>query len=467
VELSIMLAADTLKRLWQLTSLPGSALDHVHLSGADPVLPSSFAVGAAAQSTVAAAALAACEVGYLRGAPRQDVSVDMRHAALEAVGWFSIDGRAPPLFDPLSGLYRCADGWVRLHAVFLHHRQGAMRLLNLDPDKAARSDVEQAIASWHALELEEAAARAGLVLTAMRSFDEWDATSQGAAVGRQPLFSIERIAAAPPKALPSLAGNDTAQPLEEIRILDLTRILAGPVAGRTLAAYGADVMLINGPHLPNIEAIAETSRGKRSAVLDLRKSQERDVLRRLSADAHVFVQGYRPGGLVELGFGPAEIAKASPGIVYVTLSAYGREGPWAARRGFDSLVQTAMGFNKAEGAAAQGEVPRALPMQILDHATGFLIAACVSAALVRQAREGGSWHVNVSLAQTGQWLRSLGQIDGGFEIESPQVAPFLEKSASGFGELNSVRHSAQFSRTPAEWVRPSMPPGSHPPAWTA
>jgi hypothetical protein len=130
-------------------------------------------------------------------------------------------------------------------------------------------------------------------------------------------------------------------------------------------------------------------------------------------------------------------------------------------------VQTAMGFNKAEGAAARGEVPRALPMQILDHATGFLIAACVSAALVRQAREGGSWHVNVSLAQTGQWLRSLGQIDGGFEIESPQVAPFLEKSASGFGELNSVRHSAQFSRTPAEWVRPSMPPGSHPPAWTA
>src|SRR5260370_11596331 len=160
-----MLAADTLKRLWQLTGLPGPALDHIHLNGADPVLPSSFAVGTAAQSTIAAAALAACEVGYVRGAPRQDVSVDMRHAAMEAVGWFSIDGRAPPLFDPLSGLYRCADGWVRLHAVFLHHRRGAMRLLSLDPDAATRPEIEQAIGRWHALELEEAAARAGPVLT--------------------------------------------------------------------------------------------------------------------------------------------------------------------------------------------------------------------------------------------------------------------------------------------------------------
>ena len=460
-----MLAADTLTRLWQLMALPESALGHVHLTGADPVLPSSFAVGAAAQSTIAAAALAACEVGYVRGAPRQDLSVDIRHAAVEAVGWFSIDDRAPPLFDPISGLYRCIDGWVRLHAVFSHHRRGAMRLLNLDPDKTTRPEIEQAMMRWHALELEEAAARAGLVLTAMRSFEEWDKTAHGAAIARQPLFSIDRIADAPPKALPSLVGNKTAQPLEGVRVLDLTRILAGPVAGRTLAAYGADVMLINGPHLPNIEAIAETSRGKRSAILELRTPGDRDILRNLSADAHVFVQGYRPGGFMGLGFGPTEVAKVSPGIVYVTLSAYGREGPWADRRGFDSLVQTAMGFNREEGLAANGDTPRALPMQILDHATGFLIAACVSAALVRQAIHGGSWHVNVSLAQTGHWLRSLGQIDAGFAVDAPVMAPFLEKSGSGFGELNSVRHSAQLARIPAKWLRPSMPPGSHRPTW--
>jgi hypothetical protein len=165
-----MRAADALSRLWETTGLPASALDRVSLSGSDPILPSSFAVATAAQSTIAAAALAACEVGYVRGAPRQDVSVDMRHAAIETVGWFSIDGRVPPLFDPLSGLYRCADGWIRLHAVFLHHRRGAMRLLNLSPDTATRPEIEQALLRRHALELEEAAGRAGLVITAMRTF---------------------------------------------------------------------------------------------------------------------------------------------------------------------------------------------------------------------------------------------------------------------------------------------------------
>jgi hypothetical protein len=183
------------------------------------------------------------------------------------------------------------------------------------------------------------------------------------------------------------------------------------------------------------------------------------------APAHVLVQGYRPGGIAALGFGPDEAARLRPGIVYVSLTAYGTRGPWAQRRGFDSLVQTATGFNRAEGEAAGDGKPRPLPMQILDEATGYLIAMGAAAALWRQQREGGSWHVQVSLAQTGQWLRGFDRVEGGLKIAVPDRGPYLETTASGFGELCALRHSAQLSRTPAGWTRPSMPPGSDRPAW--
>jgi hypothetical protein len=454
--------AQALHDLWRLAGLPQDALGFAQLTGADPVLPSSFAVGTAAQASIAAAALAACELGHIRGTPRQHVSVDMVHAALECVGPFTVNGVAPEVWDKFSGLYACADGWLRVHANFAHHREGALRLLGLDPHGAMREDAERAMRSWRAIDFETAAADAGLVATALRSFEQWDVTPQGKAIAAQPLFTIDRIGDAPPLALPPLAGD--APPLSGVRVLDLTRILAGPVGGRALAAYGADVMLVNSPHLPNIEAIADTSRGKLSAHVDLREEAGREAMANLVAGAHVFVQGYRPGGLAALGFGPQEVARQRPGTVYVSLCAYGPQGPWAARRGFDSLVQTATGFNHAEGEASGG-APRALPMQILDHATGYLIALGASAALARQQREGGSWHVQVSLAQTGHWLRGLGRIDDGFAAKKPDAKPYLERVASGFGELVAMRHSAQLSRTPARWVRPAVPPGTNPPTW--
>jgi crotonobetainyl-CoA:carnitine CoA-transferase CaiB-like acyl-CoA transferase len=454
---------EVLAAIWRQAGLPDEALAFAKLTGADPVLPSSFAVGAAAQSTIAAAALAACELAHERGVPRQEVSVDMLHAALECTGWFSLDGHVADIWDKFSGLYRCADGWVRVHANFAHHRDGALRLMKLDPATATRADAEAAMATWKARDFEDAAAAQGLVVTALRSFDEWDATPQAQALAAQPLFTIERIGDAAPLPLPTL--NEDQRPLSGVRVLDLTRILAGPVGGKALAAYGADVMLINSPNLPNIEAIADTSRGKLSAHADLRTDEGRATLRKLIADAHVFVQGYRPGGMAGLGFGPRELSALRPGIVCVSLTAYGTQGPWAQRRGFDSLVQTATGFNDAEGTAAGDGKPRALPMQILDEATGYLMAFGAAAALRRQQREGGSWHVQVSLAQTGQWLRGLGRVPGGLQITRADVAPHAETTTSGFGELTALRHSAQIARTPAAWSRPSMPPGSHPPAW--
>ncbi len=454
---------DTLSRLWQLAGLPGDALAFLDLPGHDPVFPSTFAVGTAAQSTVAASALAACELAHVRGAPRQRVSVDMTHAAVECTGHFTLDGHPPDIWGAFSGLYRCADGYVRIHANFEHHQDGALRVLGLDPRTAKREDVARTLLDWRAADFEDACAQRGLVVTMLRTFDEWDATPQARAIAAQPLMTITRIGDAPPRALPPLSAND--RPLAGVRVLDFTRILAGPVGGRALAAYGADVMLVNAPHLPNISAIADTSRGKRSAHLDLHDENARATLWRLIDEAHVFSQGYRPGGLAALGFGAKALAERRPGIVYVSLTAYGTEGPWADRRGFDSLVQTAMGFNAAEGEAEGAGKPRPLPMQMLDMASGFLMAFGAAAALWKQQQEGGSWHVEVSLAQTGHWLRGLGRIDGGLQAVRPDFTPFMERRPSGFGELDAVRPSAQFARTPARYERASEPPGTSEARW--
>lgn len=458
-----MNSCDALSALWPLSGLPSQALDWIDLTGQDPVFPSSFAVGTAAQASIAAAALAACELGHARGAPRQRVAVDMAHAAAECTGWFTLDGHEPELWDPFAGLYRCADGYVRVHTNFRHHRDGALRLLDLDPATTTRADAEQALLGWKALDFEQAAADHALVATALRSFAEWDTTPHGQALAAQPLMTITRIGDAPPRSLPALAADDL--PLASLRVLDLTRILAGPVGGRAMASFGADVMLVNSPSLPNIAAIAETSRGKRSAHIDLRTEAGREALWRLVEDAHVFSQGYRPGGLAALGFSPEALAARRPGIVAMSLTAYGPQGPWADRRGFDSLVQTAMGFNHAEGEAAGDGKPRALPMQILDQASGFLMAFGAAAALWRQQREGGSWHVQVSLAQTGHWLRGLGRIEDGLRAGRPDLSPWLADETSSFGQLRAVRPSAQLARTPAGYARPSVPPGNDAPYW--
>ena len=463
--------ADALAQLWHLAGLDPASLGHATLTGAEPVVPSSFAVGTIAQASIAAAALAAAEIWLARTGRRQQVAVDMTRAAHECFGAFSVDGRVPEAWAKISGLYPCgaktaAPGFVRFHANFEHHRDGALRLLGLAPGPATeRAAVEAALQAWTAEDFEQAAADAGLVVAAARTFAEWDAHPQAQALAGLPIMSIERIADAAPRRLPPISGR--RRPLDDVRVLELTRVLAGPIAGRTLAAYGADVMLINSPHLPNIESIADTSRGKLSAHLDLKQADGRARLAHLIGDAHVFMQGYRPGGIAALGFGPADVARLRPGIVAVSLSAYGQAGPWAGRRGFDSIVQTATGLNAAEAEAFGSAEPRALPMQVQDYATGFLMAFGAQAALLRQMREGGSWHVRVSLAQTGRWLRSLGRVDQGTTVARPKFDGLLAEYPSGFGRLLALPHAAEFSATPCGWVRPSMPPGSDAAEWPA
>jgi crotonobetainyl-CoA:carnitine CoA-transferase CaiB-like acyl-CoA transferase len=451
--------------LWTSAGGDAAALDAITLTGEEPQLPSSFRVAAAAQASIAAAGLAAAQIWKLRSGQSQDVAVDMCHAVVECRSerYLRVDGKGSPMaWDAIAGIYKSRDQrFVRLHTNFRHHRDAVCRVLNCKPE---RDDVQAALMQWDAEAFETAAYAAGGVVAMMRPYEEWSASPHAKELATLPTIVIEKIGEAAPKPWP--AGD---RPLAGVRVLDLSRVIAGPVAGRTLAVHGADVLLISGPDLPAIPWLTiDTGRGKLTSFVELKSEQGRGVLRELLSGADIFSQGYRPRALAALGFSPEDAARINPGIVYVSLSAYGHAGPWAGRRGFDSLVQTSTGFNHAEGQAAGVEGPKELPAQMLDHSTGYLMALGAMMAKARQSREGGSWHVRVSLAQSGRWLWNLGRVADGFKTEDLKgdaVKPFIEEVSSGFGPLGAVSHSAALSRTPAFWARPAMPLGSHPPQW--
>jgi crotonobetainyl-CoA:carnitine CoA-transferase CaiB-like acyl-CoA transferase len=458
---------EILSDIWTSAGGEPAALDAVVLTGKEPQLPSSFRVAAAAQVSIAAAGLAAAQIWKLRSGQSQDVAVDMRHAVVECRSerYLRVDGKLPPpTWDAIAGIYKTRDQrFVRLQTNFRHHRDAVCKVLDCKPE---RDEVQAALMGWDGEAFETAAYAGGCVVAMMRSHEEWSELPHAKALAALPVISIEKIGEAAPKPWP--AGN---RPLSGVRVLDLSRVIAGPVAGRTLAAHGADVLLISGPDLPAIPWLTiDNGRGKLTSFVELKSEEGRGVLRDLLAQADIFSQGYRPRAIASLGFSPEDAAKINPGIVYVSLSAYGHAGPWAERRGFDSLVQTATGFNHAEGQAAGVDGPKELPAQMLDHATGYLMAFGAMMAKARQSREGGSWHVRVSLAQTGRWLWNLGRVADGLKTEDLRgdaVGPFIEELPSGFGPLQSVRPSAVLSKTPAFWARPAMPLGSHKPQWPA
>jgi crotonobetainyl-CoA:carnitine CoA-transferase CaiB-like acyl-CoA transferase len=451
--------------LWTSAGGEPAALDAVTLTGTEPQLPSSFRVAVAGQVSIAAAGLAAARLWKMRGAQDQEVTVDIRHAAVECRSerYLRLDGNPPPpAWDAIAGVYKTRDRrFVRLHTNFPHHREAVCRVLDCEAERGA---VQAALMQWDAEAFETAAYQAGGVVAMMRAHDEWSELAQAKALAALPVIEIEKIGEAAPKPWPG--GN---RPLSGLRVLDLSRVIAGPVAGRALAAHGADVLLVSGPDLPAIPWLTiDTGRGKLTSFIELKSEEGKARLRELLAQADIFSQGYRPRALADLGFSPQDAARINPGIIFVSLSAYGHVGPWAGRRGFDSLVQTTTGFNHAEGQAAGIDGPKELPAQILDHASGYLMAFGAMMAKARQAREGGSWHVQVSLAQTGRWIWNLGSVPDGLKAEdlkTEAIEPFVEQAPSGFGSLRAIRHAAQLSRTPAFWSRPSMPLGSHPPQW--
>ena len=451
---------EQLAHLWGLSGLPAEAIDRAQLDMVEPTLPSSYHVTAVATATIAAAGLAAAELWRLRsGDETQTVSVNSRHAENEFLSEHRVvieGAEETRLWGPIAGLYQCGDGrWVRIHANYPHHEAGVLEVLNCEANREA---VEQELRSWNAQDFEDACGEKGLVVFMMRSADEWSAHGQAEALETLPLFDIERIGDAPVEPLPA----DGNQPLSGLSVLDLTRVIAGPVCGRTLAAHGADVLRISAARLPRDPLMLEIDggRGKHSAFVDLKEPDGRMRLEDLARHADVFVQGYRPGAIDALGFTPERLAEIRPGIVAVSISAWGHEGPWSHRRGFDSLVQTATGINHGEAESAGVDRPKPLPCQALDFASGYLMALGAMAGLHKRATEGGSWRVRVALARTGRWLQSLGRLENGLDRETPKladIADLMTSIDSDYGRLDVVKHPIQLSKTPAAASLAPMP----------
>jgi crotonobetainyl-CoA:carnitine CoA-transferase CaiB-like acyl-CoA transferase len=305
----------------------------------------------------------------------------------------------------------------------------------------------------------------------VRTRAEWADHPQAAAVAALPLMEIVRIGDSDPEPLPQ--GN---RPLSGIRVVDITRVLAGPTCARTLAEHGADVMKISAEHLPNIGYQEfDTGHGKLSSYLDLREQRNVDTLRGLVREADVFSQGYRPGTLGARGLAPEELASIRPGLVYVSLCAFGHTGPWASRRGFDTVIQSVSGITWRQGEIFPGKTPgpQFYPVSAIDYCTGYLMAAGAMIALRRRAEEGGSWLVRISLAQVGKWIVDLGEIpaaalrDVAAEFSREELDRWSMVTETPSGKLRHLKPVVQLSETPPYWARPSVPLGYHQPVWPA
>jgi len=438
--------------------------------GADPVLPTSFRIGEVGAAALAAVGVAVSELWALRTGRRQQIGVDTRRAtaSLRSGHYLQLDGAAMPTDrNTIMGVYPARDGrWSYLHCNFPNHRAAALEVLGVPEDLEA---VRRAVAGWDALALEEAIIAAKGAGGMVRSMEEWARHPQAAAIASLPLLEIVKIGDSAPEALP-----DGDRPLSGVRVLDLTRVLAGPTGARTLAEHGADVLKITAAHLPNLGYQEyDTGHGKLSAYLDLREPKDVETLRALVREADVFSQGYRPGTLAARGFSPETLAGLRPGIVVVSLCAFGHVGPWASRRGFDTVVQTVSGITRRQGHLFPGAEPgpQFYPASAIDYITGYLMAFGALAALARRAREGGSWLLRISLAQTGRFIVGRGEVPESRlanvpkEFSPEEIARWSTTSDTPAGRLRHLAPVVQLSETPARWARPSVPLGHHEPAW--
>ncbi|TQF04485.1 carnitine dehydratase [Kitasatospora acidiphila] len=353
-----------------------------------------------------------------------------------------IDGRALTTFAPHSGFWRTLDGWVRTHANYPHHRARLLAALGL-PKDASAEQLGKVLSERNSAEVQETAYAAGALAVAVTGPAP---TDHQLIEYLEPGASTRRLA---PAELPA-AG---------VRVLDLTRVIAGPVATRTLGLLGADVLRIDSPRLPESEdAHADTGFGKRSTRLDLAEPADLDVLRELAATADVVVAGYRPGALDRFGLAP----EALPGTIVVQLNAWGWHGPWAGRRGFDSLVQAGCGIAELTG---DGTQPGVLPAQALDHGTGYLIAAGVLRGLTERQRTGQAARLRYCLAGTAQWLLTTPAEPTAQAPFDP--TPYLVETPSPYGLLRHARSPLGYQGVPGGWQHGPSRWGSDEPIWRA
>ncbi|PKH20755.1 CoA transferase [Pseudomonas fluorescens] len=445
-----------------LTSIQAALdLPHTPLTLSEPgALPSAFAVTDLAAASIGAAGQAVAELIRQQTARLPSISVDRRLASF----WFSssirpLGWQVPPLWDPVAGDYASADGWIRLHTNAPHHRAAAERVLG---EVTEHAQMARNVAKWNAAELEQAVVDAGGCAAQMRTWQAWQGHAQGMAVNAEPL--IQRQAFATVGNKPWL--GTMARPLAGIKVLDLTRVLAGPVASRFLAGLGADVLRIDSPTWDEPGVVPEMTLGKRCARLDLKSAEGRQVFEALLGDADILFHGYRADALEQLGYAGDDLQRIAPGLIDVSLNAYGWSGPWRNRRGFDSLVQMSSGIAEAGMTWKQADKPLPLPVQALDHATGYLMAASAIRALGERLKSGRGGSARLSLARTAKLLVDAGQVPEQPALRAEEAGDQgLVVEQTAWGQAHRLLAPLTISGTPLQWEVPAGELGSHRPQW--
>ena len=450
----------------------GDLAPTVELDEGAPLLATRFAAAEGAAAALGAGAAVAGRIGAARGltsAGPGAVSLATRHVEASLLSFAQLDfddaerapaGRlAPEARTAAAGFMRAADGrWVYLHPGFPHNTEGLLRLLGVPDD---RDRVQAAVAARSGQELEDAIASAGLCGAMVRTPEEWDASPAGALLASRPVVEVIQIGESDPEPFSGGAGR----PLDGVKVLDLTRVLAGPTCARTLASYGAGVLRVGAEQLPTIPLfVADTGFGKRFTHLDLRRPDAAQTLRRLVREADVFSQGYRTGAMDRLGFGVTDAVQLRPGLVYVSINCYGHEGDWRSRPGWEQLAQTVTGMAHAHGIHSGTDGPALLPAAVTDYTTGYLAALGALVALERRARVGGSYWVRVSLARTGMWFRGLGLRDGldATPATDAERDRWRDRTDSDWGPIRYLRPAVRLSGTEVGWTLPPPKPGADP-----
>ncbi len=446
--------------------------DFVRIESQPPCLRTRFYADEVAAAAIAAGAVIAADIWTLRSGEGQEVAVGTREAGAALVGFlhqrFDDAEPADAIRRQVESRRTAADGFQKTRDeryIYLHPSfpEGTRRLLRVLDCADEPDAVKAAVARWRGVDLENAVAAAGACAALARTPDEWDHSEQGRVVAGQPIAEIIKIGDSAPEPF----GNGGDAPLSNIRVLDLTRILAGPTCARTLAHYGADAMVISSPNLPSfLFCVADTGHGKFAAFADLTTPGGRRALQDLVRESDVLSQSYRQGALERHGFGPAELARMRPGIICTAINCYGHEGPWRGRPGWEQLAQTATGLAVVQG----GDRPELLPGAVTDYTTGFLAAFGTLVALHRRALYGGSYLVRVSLAQTATWLRGFGlsgeeRLASATASSEDEISSFSIHSETGFGGMTHLRPPVQMSATPPRWRRGVVPLGTDEPLW--
>ncbi len=423
-------------------------------------LPSTFAVTDLASASIGAAGQAVAQLIQQQTGRLPSISVDRRLASF----WFSSSIRpigwdVPPLWDPVAGDYASADGWIRLHTNAPHHRAAAERVLGTVVD---RSEMAVNVAKWKAAELEQAIVDEGGCAAQMRSWQAWQSHPQGLAVNAEALVQRQTYE----NTLDTPWLGSAARPLAGLKVLDLTRVLAGPVASRFLAGLGADVLRIDSPTWNEPGVVPEMTLGKRCARLDLKSPEGRQLFESLLKDADILFHGYRADALEQLGYTTSALQTLATGLIDVSLNAYGWSGPWRNRRGFDSLVQMSSGIADAGMAWKQADKPVPLPLQALDHATGYLMAASAIQALSERLKSGRGGSARLSLARTAKLLVEAGQVpeQPALRAEEPGDQGLVVEQTA-WGQAHRVLAPLTISGTPLQWDLAAGELGSHRPQW--